>query len=128
MKDIANGEGVFDPPLELLALYWVKKGDVAGTERRIVVVHTIAELEDYNSQIMPELTPKLLEVADSGFWRWAVALPTQLALHCLEVTGHLTWTETTANGSEETHGEEDKDGRSDAVQPTAEHDQEGDGG
>lgn len=106
MSKIAKGDGVFDPPLELQALFWVRKGDSAETEVRVVTVHTLAELEEHNSRISPELTPEMLKKADSGFWRWAISLPTQLALHSLEVTGHLRWIGTTVKGSEETRGEE----------------------
>ncbi|MCK5641035.1 MAG: hypothetical protein KAJ19_09570 [Gammaproteobacteria bacterium] len=91
MSEDAKKNGVFDPPLELQALYWVRKGDAAGTEMRVLTIHTVAELEEYNSKIMPELTPEKVKSADSGFYRWAVSLPVQLALHCLEVGGHLKW-------------------------------------
>ena len=128
MSKTAKSDGVFDPPLELQALYWVRKGDSAETEVRVVTVRTVSELEDYNSKQAPELTPVMLEKAGSGFWRWAVSLPTQLALHSLEVTGHLRWFGTTYKGSEETRGEEGEGERPGANQQAAGHDQKGEGG
>ena len=80
---------VFDPPLELQAVFWVKKGDTAGTEVRTVTITRMRDLEELNASAIPEITPDVLSRAHEGFWRWAVSLPVQLALHCLEVTGHL---------------------------------------
>ena len=80
---------VFDPPLELRAVYWVKMGDTAGTEVRTVTIRTVSELEELNSSALSEINEGVLSKMDYGFWRWAVPLPVQLALHCMEVTGHL---------------------------------------
>lgn len=80
---------LFDPPLELKAVFWVKKGSTAGTDVRTVTVKTLRELEEMNASAVPEITPAVLAEKDEGFWRWAVPLPVQIALHALEVTGHM---------------------------------------
>lgn len=80
---------VFDPPLELQAVFWVRDGDTAKTQNRTVTIRSMRELEELNASAVPEITPEVLARAKEGFWRWAVPLPVQLSLHCLEVTGHL---------------------------------------
>jgi len=79
----------FEPPLELRATYWVRKGDTAGLEQRTVTVRTLKELEDINASRVAELTPEVLKDRDEGFWRWTVSLSVQLALQHMEATGHL---------------------------------------
>lgn len=88
---MSKSDARFDPPLELQAKYWKQdpKTGIIDTEVRIVTIHKMSELESINAGIIPELTPEVAKEKGEGFWRWAIPLQLQLALHVLEVTGHL---------------------------------------